>query len=108
MIVHQVLTVANLVYISIDNRMFNDKSQRFIEIVSEILLLLTSVLLQQFMRFHDSDDVTEIVEISVFSSLGLLVLLNSIFIGYGVIVNRREGKRTKAIKASKVAYEEAV
>ena len=60
------------------------------------------------MRFHDLDDVTEIVEISVFLSLGLLVLLNSIFVGYGVIINRREGKRAKAIKAAKVAYEEAI
>ena len=43
MVVHQVLTMANLVYISIDHRMFNDQSQRFIEIVSEILLLLISI-----------------------------------------------------------------
>ena len=60
------------------------------------------------MRYNNSVEVTENLEISVFTSLGLLVLLNSIFIGYGVFDNRREVKRLKAIEAAKVDYDKAV
>ena len=45
MIVHQLLTMATLVYLCNDNRMFTDNTQRFTEIISEIFLLLISVLL---------------------------------------------------------------
>ena len=108
MLVHQSLTLANLVYISIDNRMFADKCTRFIEIISEILLLLVSVLLQQFLRYYSLDDVTNVVELSIFSSLGLLVLLNTIYLVYSIVIDCKESRRTKAIKAAKQAYEEAV
>lgn len=88
--------------------MFVDKYQKYIEIASELLLLLTSVFLQQFMLYHTSNDVSGHLEISIFTSLALLVLLNTIFLVYGVVLNYRESKRTKAIKEAKSEYEKAI
>ena len=45
MIMHQFLTMATLVYLCYDSRMFENRSQKSIEIVTEILLLLVSILL---------------------------------------------------------------
>ena len=45
MIIHQILTVATIVFISYNNQMFTTKSQRFIEVASEMLLLFVSILL---------------------------------------------------------------
>ena len=50
----------------------------------------------------------ENVEISVFTSLGLLVQLNLVFMIYGIIINFKANKRTKAIAAAKISYNEAV
>ena len=47
MIVHLLLTMATLVYISRNEHMFESKTRRFIEIASEMLLLFVSILLQQ-------------------------------------------------------------
>ena len=44
-VVHQVLTVLTIAYISFDEHKFVDKPQRFIEITSEMLLLLTTLFI---------------------------------------------------------------
>ena len=85
--------------------MFKDKNQWYIEIISEVLLMLVSVILQQFLLYNNSDDIKENLNISVYTSLGLLLFLNTVFLVYGVIIDCKEGKRTKAIKAAKLKYE---
>ena len=97
MIVHQFLTMATLVYLCNDDRMFTDNSQRFTEIVSEIFLLLISVLLIQFERYKKFDDEVQSLEISIYVSLGLLMLFNTIFLIYGVVIDCLESKRLKNI-----------
>ena len=47
---------------------------------------------------------TQNLEISVFVALGLLLLLNIIFLIYSVVINRKERKRSKAIEAAKIIY----
>ncbi len=46
LIVHQALIVFTIMYISHDRYKFIDDAQRYIEISSEVLLLLTTVLIQ--------------------------------------------------------------
>ena len=36
------------------------------------------------------------------------MFLNTVFLVYGVIIDYKEGKHTKAIKAAKLEYEEAM
>ena len=88
--------------------MFSDNIQRFTEIISEIILLLVSVLLQQFQQYNGLDDSVKNIEISIFTTLGLLMLFNTIFLIYGVVSERLESKRLKTIAATKLEYEEAL
>ena len=50
----------------------------------------------------------KLIEISVFTSLGLLVLLNTCFFIYNIVINRQEKNRLKAIEESKKEYQKAV
>ena len=101
-IVHQFLTMATLIYLCNDSRMFMDNSQRVTEIISELFLLLISVLAIQFERYKNSDDEVKNLEISIFISLGLLMLFNTMFLIYGIFIDRRESKRVKAIQSAKL------
>ena len=53
--VHQILTVATIVYLTHDKTMFKSQVNQIVEIGSEFLLLLTSVLIMQYIR-EDYDE----------------------------------------------------
>ena len=58
-----------------DERMFNSRLQKYIEAISEILLLLISVLIQQFLLTYN-DEIIEAISTSITISICLLILLN--------------------------------
>ena len=45
MVIHQVLSMATLIYMSRDKHMFETQLMRFAEVVSEFLLLASSLLI---------------------------------------------------------------
>lgn len=47
----------------------------------------------------------KLIEISVFTSLGLLVMLNTSFFIYNIVIKRQEKNRLKAIEESKKEYQ---
>ena len=78
--------------------MFDSRSQKYIEVVSEILLLGISVLLQQYLPYYSEDSMAENIEILAFSSLSILILLNLIFMIYSIVKNFLNKRRLKKIK----------
>ena len=58
-----------------DERMFNSRLKKYIEAISEILLLLISVLIQQFLLTYN-DEIIEAISTSITISICLLILLN--------------------------------
>ena len=103
MIVHQGLTMATLVYLVQDQRMFTSRFQKVIEIASEFLLLLMSILMQQCMVYSDQTD----IERGTFTAMGLILTVNITFLIYTVVQNCKEKKRLKAISQAKKEWEQA-
>ena len=54
------------------------------------------------------DNSVKNLEILIFTTLGLLMLFNTTFLIYGIVIDRQESKRLKTIKATKIEYEKAV
>ena len=98
MILHQLITVINLVYICYDPYMFASRVMKYTEITSEFLLLVVSILLQQYMIYYDKKEISEQIEKSVFVALGSLLATNIAFMIYTIVTNRKEQKRAKALK----------
>ena len=106
MIVHQILILVSIAYISYNSKMFISRTQRNVEICSELILLLASALMQQSMLTLP-DYTSEMVEYFFLTFVGLLVTINIAFLIYTIVDTRKEGKRTKAIAAAKEEWEKA-
>ena len=91
------MTVLTIAYISYDPYRFVSKTQRFIEITSEMLLLLASILIWQIMRTSDRDEKEKIGQ-WIFGSLGLLILINAVYITHTAISNWLRKRRIRALK----------
>ena len=78
--------------------MFDSRSQKYIEVVSELLLLAISILLQQYLPYYSEDSMAENIEMFAFSSLSILILLNLIFMIYSIVKNILNKRRLKKIK----------
>ena len=90
MMLHQILSMATLVYICHDEHMFETRMQKYAEILSEFFLLFICVSLPFFNIYFDETATAENLEIMVFTILGLLCLINACNLIYSVVVNRRE------------------
>ena len=104
MIVHQLLTLASIAYVSYNGKMFLSKTQQYVEISSEVILLITSALLQQVMYDHNEWG-NEMIEDWYLTFVGLLISVNIAFLIYSIVTNYKDGKRAKAIAAAKEAWE---
>ena len=98
MFVHQVLTILTIVYISTDSRMFETRGQKCAEIVSEMLLLLASLFIQELIRDQPSDEAKRKVEFAVLMTIGLLIIFNIVYVTHTVCINRKEKKRVNMLK----------
>ena len=76
MVIHQVLSMATLIYMSKDKHMFETQLMRFAEVVSEFLLLSSSLLIQQCIRIDYDDEVRSALTIAIFVAIGALTTLN--------------------------------
>jgi len=93
MIVHQLLTMATLVYLCQDN-LFENRLRKWVEVISELLLLLSSIVLQQFLS--DFSDKSKDVGEKLFIALLLILLLTNFSLIIATIcINRRETARKK-------------
>jgi len=92
MIVHQLLTMATLVYLCHGN-IFESQLRKCIEIFSEAMLLLSSIVLQNLMRRDFTDEAMDFGEKLFIELLVMLLLTNIGFMIATVITNKKEAKR---------------
>jgi hypothetical protein len=93
MIVHQLLTMATLIYLCQDH-LFENRFRQWVEVISEILLLFSSIVLQQFLR--DLSDSAKDVGEKLFIVLLIILLLTNISLMIATIcLNRREVAKKK-------------
>jgi len=104
-IVHYLLTMLMVVLLLWDGRAFESQSQRLVEIGSEFLLHLSSIMLAQFINPAYSSDEIEHMEVVTLVFLGLLLALNIIFILWFAISSCMSKRRTKAWLARLKLYE---
>ena len=83
--------------------MFTSRARQAVEISNELLLLLTSQLIQQCMRPMEPEQF-EIVGDAILVALILLCTVNVTFLMYTLVLGCKEKCRKKAIAANKAAY----
>ena len=83
--------------------MFTSRARQAVEISNELLLLLTSQLIQQCMRPMEPEQL-EIVGDAILAVLILLCTVNVAFLIYTLVMGCQEKCRDKAIAANKAAY----
>ena len=77
MMIHEVLTLATIVYLIRDKQRYEEKIIRLTEVGSEVLLLFTSILIQEFMRNNVASVNTSMtLTVLVFTFISILALIN--------------------------------
>ena len=108
MLAHYILTGTTIVLLVWNNRVFESPSQRLIEVGSEFFLLMTSIMMSQFLNpQYDSPEMQLKMERITLVSFGLLVMLNVSYVVWFVVVDFKNKKRKKAWLLRKKNYEEA-
>ena len=97
MIVHQLLTLATLVYLVMDKKMYQQVDLAIIEITTEFLLLLTSILFQEFLRARNSEQRTKI-GLVVLIVISLMILVNVVYIVYTLVKNFKDKRHKKRLE----------
>ena len=69
----------------------------FIEIKTEVLLLLTSLLFQEFLRAKNTEQ-REKIGLAVLITISLMILINSVYIIYTLVKSCREKRHKKALE----------
>ena len=95
--------MANLIYLCYNARLISPRSRRYVEITTEFLLLLISVILQQLIRGSEELDYKQRNTMCtlILAFLGLLSFINIVFLIQTIILNRRETKRLKKLEMRK-------
>ena len=78
------------------------------EVGSEFILHLSSIMLMQFLNLGYSPEQLQYLEYGALSSIGALLLLNVCFILQFLIADCKAKKRKKAWEARKKKYEEVM
>ena len=78
--------------------MFETKTQKLAEILSEVLLLTTSALIQQLMLAVGETEKQNEIEQAVFVALGILVAINVAFLIKQIFTNCKEKRRQKLLE----------
>ena len=86
----QLLTMMTIVYLASDQHLFASKCQRFMEILSEMLLLMFGIVLQMNLMYPDQ---TELVGVTMITVFGVLAVLNVGSLIYSIIYNCKEKAR---------------
>ena len=71
------MTLFTIVYLIRDKQRFEDKMLRFTEVGSEVLLLFTSILIQELIRNNSENETTiKTITILMFTLIGILTVIN--------------------------------
>ena len=105
MYAHYFLTFATMIVFILNKHDFESKGQRFVELGSEIMLYFCSTLLCQFMNFEYSLEQREQLETVTLICMGVLLVVNLVFIAWYLIVALIESIRKKKIKEKRRALE---
>lgn len=85
MMIHQGLTIATIIHMSYDNLMFASRIRMVLEIGNEVLLLFTSIVMQESMRVEYSEDTRSNLNITTILAIIILVVFNVIIISYQLV-----------------------
>ena len=92
---HQALVMATVVYMVHDGRAWRDKGLIWVEVGSEMALMMMTVLAQECLRQPIRSEEIDNVTVCLYVTLGLLLAGNIAYMIYAWVQQRREKKRKK-------------
>ena len=93
------MTLATIVYLIRDKQRYENKMIRFTEVGSEVLLLITSIFIQEFMRNNAaSQESTLALTILVLTSIGILTMINITSMVWSIVTGCKKKFRMKALE----------
>ena len=92
---HIFLTLLTVAMLSHDDRAFEDQAQRFVEVGSEFVLLLSSIMLCMFVNAELDDEQKQYLEWGTLGMFGVLVTINVGFIIWYVWTSFFDKRRYK-------------
>ena len=78
--------------------MLKSRSHKYCEIGSEILLLITNTLIQQFIREDYDSETGTALERAILSVIGVLVLINIVLMIYTIVFGCKESRHKKFLE----------
>lgn len=103
------LTLLYLAYLASDRYNFESKSRQIVEIGTELLyLLICTIMLQMSNPTYREDESTEAIEKAFLCCVGLVIILNVIYVIHTAIQNNKESKRKKLLEKNKKTHEENI
>ena len=103
------LTLCYLAYLASDRYNFDSKSRQIVEIGTELLyLLICTVMLQMSNPSYRDEDSTEAIEWAFLVCVGLVMMLNVIYVVHTAIQNKKESKRKQLLEKNKKTHEENI
>ena len=93
------MTLATTVYLIRDRQRYEEKMERFTDVGSELLLLITSIFIQELMRNDvTSHDTTMTLTILVLTSIGILALINIFNMLFSIVKGCQKKCRRKTLE----------
>lgn len=95
-----------IVYITYDDKKFRDEKTRFVEIATEVLLWVVCTFIQQLILPLTDVEIADL-QIMIFVSIGLLIIVNVSFVVYSVRLNCKDKTRLQLREKRRVVWENA-
>ena len=70
------LTIPYIAYLSHSSSMFEDKRRRFVEVSTEFMVMISTILLQQFLRQDLEDEAKGVIQNMFLTIIAVIVLIN--------------------------------
>ena len=70
------LTIPYIAYLSHSSSMFEDKRRRFVEVSTEFMVMISTILLQQFLRKDLEDEAKSVLSKMFLAVIAMIILVN--------------------------------
>ena len=76
--------------------MFEDKRRQFVEVFTEFMVMVSTILLQQFLRQDLKDEAKEVLSNMFLAIIAMIVLVNFAYLVITLYEQRQESKKEEA------------
>ena len=90
------LSIPYIAYLAHSNSLFEDGKRRFVEVFTEFMVMISTILLQQFLRQDLEDEAKEVITHMFLALIAVIVLVNLAYLVLTLYEQWQEYKKDKA------------